>query len=333
MKNSGRKNQAPLMRELLKFGWVYFFMTLINLRVKMLLTPAWNDGILERNHKLLLAFQYTNNEQSRLLQFYIPELFRYLFGLSISHAYILQRWLFVFLAFLCFHFYLRKWFDAKLAFVGVLFLAAIMPLSYYDHLQESAPFLLLTFLLALWAIREHHTLWYMVVLGIGAFNNETILFLPSVFFCYNFKSFDFRSLVRLSLKTLGSCLPACFVVGTIRYINRDRPHLGGAWHWPSNVDGILKHSQMFLLDYWQATYLYIFFIFGAFWLYAFLRYSKKPLFLQRAALTIPLFIILHLLTGIITEVRQMLPLSFVIIPMALFYLFPSVSDEHKTGQI
>jgi hypothetical protein len=320
--------------ELLKFGSVYVFMALINLRVKLSMTGAWFDGTLLDNHQHLLAFQYMNNEQSRLLQFYIPETFHRLLGLSIIHAYILQRWLFVLLAFICFHFYLRKWFDSKLAFAGVLSLAAIMPLSYFNDLQESSPLLLLTFLLALWAIREHRTVWYMVILTIGAVNNETMLILPAVFFFYNFKSFEPKHLLRLSLTTLGTSLPAYAVEGLIRYINRDRPHLGGAWHWPDNIKGMWGQLGTFPLDYWAASYFYFLFIFGAFWLYAFLRYSKKPLFLQRAALMIPLFIFAHLLTGIFHEVRQMLPLSFIIIPMALFYLFPEArphSDERPAN--
>ncbi|MFH1633951.1 MAG: hypothetical protein ABIG63_08045 [Chloroflexota bacterium] len=192
------KLKRPFANELLKFGSIYFFLAFINLRVKLRLTPAWFDGHLESNHNLLLAFQYTNNEQSRLLQFYIPEVFRQIFGLAIPNAYILQRWLFVFLTFLCFHFFLRKWFDTQITFGGVLFLAGIMPLSYYNHLQESASLLLLTFLLALWAIREKQTLLYMAVLAIGALNNETILILPMVFFCFNFDSFEFKHLLRLS---------------------------------------------------------------------------------------------------------------------------------------
>src|SRR5260370_37349598 len=101
--------------ELLKFGSVYFFVALIELQAKLNVTRAWFDSTLDGNHRLLLAFQYTNNEQSRLLQFYIPEAFVRLLGLSVINAYILQRWLLVFLALLCFHAYLRKWVDCRLA--------------------------------------------------------------------------------------------------------------------------------------------------------------------------------------------------------------------------
>jgi hypothetical protein len=274
--------------ELLKFGAVYAFVALINLRLKLSLAQAWFDGSLIGNHQLLLAFKYANNEQSRLLQFYIPEAFHRLLGLSVVHSYMLQRWLFVLMAFICFHFYLREWFSTKLAFAGVMFLAAIMPLAYFNDLQESTPLLMLTFLLALWAIREHRTVWYAVVLTLGAMNNETVLILPAVFFFYNFKRFEPGHVLRLSLTTLAGALPAYIVFGVIRYRNWDRPRLAPAWQWPNNIRGLWEQLGTSPLEYWVAVNFYILFIFGVFWLYAFINYGKKPLFLRRAALMIPL---------------------------------------------
>lgn len=320
---------TPSRVELLKFGSSYFFLSLINLRAKLAVTPIWFGGRLENNHDLLLAFQYTNNEQSRLFQYYIPEFLHSVLGISIPNAYILQRWVFVFLAFICFHIYLRKWFDSSVTFAGVAFLAAIMPLSYQNHLQESASLLLLTFVLALWAIREHKTIWYTLVLFIGALNNETILVLPMVYFCYNFREWKFNHLLRLSLMTFGTCLPAFLAAGMIRYITRDRPHLGGAWHLPDNLEGIAQNLRFSPLEYYKAEYLYIIFIFGIFWLFAFFNYSQKTIFLKRAWPVIPIFILIHFLTGITNEVRQMLPLSFIIIPMALFYLFPQNTNSNN----
>lgn len=324
-----------LGKELLIFSPIYFFLSFINLRVKLLVTPDWLNGVLIYHHKLLLQLNYTNNEQSRLLQFYIPELFHRLFSLSIEHAYILQRWMFVFLAFICFHKYLRKWFSVQESFSGVLFLAAIMPLSYFNHLQESAPLLLLTFLLGLWAIRESKTTSLMIVFLIGGLNNETMLILPLVYFLYNYKASKLKDLVILCRNTFLISLPLLLTIGPIRYITRNRPHLGGAWHLPDNLSGILSQLQANFFDFYRAHYLYIFFIFAVFWIYAFIQYKEKPLFLKRASLMVPFFIVAHLLTGIIKEVRQMLPLSFIIIPMALFYIYPfkARQDSSKSSQV
>src|SRR5262245_64222774 len=92
-----RRHTRPFsLRELLPFVPVYFFLSLINLVLKLRATKDdWFNGRLDENHQKLLAFEYTNNEQSRLLQFLIPESFVRFFGLSVQHAYMVQRWLFV----------------------------------------------------------------------------------------------------------------------------------------------------------------------------------------------------------------------------------------------
>jgi len=313
-------------REVFLFAPIYFFLSLINLRVKLSLTPFWFQGLLSSNHRNLLIYNYANNEQSRLLQFYVPEALRHLLRLSIEHAYLLQRWLFVFLAFMLFHKYLRKWFDAQTSFAGVVFLAAIMPLSYFNHLQESAPLLMVTFLLGLWAIRENKIGFLLLVFFVGGLNNETMLALPLVYFFYHFKSWKFMELARLSGRTILVSLPLLLTVGPIRYFNRYRPHGANIWQLPYNLQGIARDfsgiaSWPNFLNIHGNAYLYIFIIFNVFWVYAFIKYKDLPLFLRRAALMIPFFIIAHMLTGIIMEVRQMIPLSFIIIPMALFFLF------------
>jgi len=321
------KIKSIFSNELIIFGLIYFFLSYINLRTKLFLTPDWFNGILTRNHNLLLNFEYTNNEQSRLFQFLIPEFFTHFFNISIEHAYILQRWLFTFLTFICFHKYLRKWFSKQESFSGVLFLTTIMQLTFANELQESSSFLLLTFLLGLWAIREKQILPILITFFIGGLNNETMLFLPIVYFFYNFTGFSFKKLAYLSIKTIIISIPLIITIGPIRYITRHHEHLGGAYHLPDNLQGIISHAQYKFLDLFMACYLYIFFIFGAFWLYTFFDFKNKPLFLRRASLMIPFFLAGHLITGKIMEVRQMLPLSFIIIPMSLFYIFTKSKTE------
>jgi hypothetical protein len=322
----------PHLREALVFGSVYFFVALINLRLKILMTPRWFNGRLAANHEELLAFQYQNNEQSRLLQFYIPEGLKRLFSISIENAYLIQRGLFIFLVLLCFHFYLRKWFDSGLAFGGALFFVAIMPLSYMNDLQESTPLLLLTFLVALWAIRERNMVGYVLVMAVGALNNETMLILPLVFVLYNFKSFKLNDLLSLAWITLWTSLPAYIIVGVIRYITRNSPRLAVWWQFPDNIASMKTALASSPLGWWNASFLFVFFIFGMFWLFTYLGYSQKPLFLQRASLLVPVFVLAHLFGGVIGEVRLMLPLSFIIIPMSFFYLFPNKQNVQPLEQ-
>jgi hypothetical protein len=269
------------------------------------MTPAWFDGTLESNHALLLNFDYTNNEQSRLLQFFIPEFFHKLFGISIVNSYILQRFVFTTITFVVFYYYSRKWFSKIDAVLSIFLFAISIPLTFHNHLQESATLMSLAFLAGLWAIREKKTFFFVLVLIIGSLNNETMLFMPAVYFFVNLSSFTWKTINKLDVKTILLALPAYLIVGTIRYITRDAEHLGGAFHLYENI---------FLLHY-------PFVVFHVMWFLAFMYFKKKPLFLQRSLLTIPLFILPHMLTGIIAEARQMLPLAFIIIPASLLSYF------------
>lgn len=306
-------------REALLFAPVYLALSYLNLTVKLWQTPAW-FSLLERNHKLLLQFQYTNNEQSRIAQFYVPEFFRQAFGLTISHAYMLNRFLFLFLAFFMFHRYLRKWFSPAESFAGVLFLAAILPFTYMNCLQESAPLLFLLFVVALAAIRDERPILLAVVLFLGGMVNETMFILPAVYFFYHIRWERPLAMLKTAGRSVLIGVPIMLTLLPIRWMNRDRPHLGGAWHWPDNWQGIARDAGRVLESPHQAFYVYFILLFGFFWLYAILGYRRSPLFLRRASWMVPLFILAHLITGIIKESRQMVPLAYIIIPMALFFL-------------
>lgn len=312
---------TSLRHELHPYVWVYGFLSFLELRSKLQVTPAWFDGTLERNHAALLAFQYANNEQSRVLQFYIPEFLVRSLGLTVAHAYMFQRWAFVGLAFVLFHLYVRRWFSKGLSFAAVCLVAATLPFTFMNDLQESSPFLMASSLAALWTIRDGASWTVAGALLAGAMNNETTLAMASVYFADRFGNWRPKSLWNTTWRTMAVAAPAFVYTAWIRYVTRDRPHLGGARHWRDNIAGIVGDLGLSPLDYYRAAYLSMFFIFNVLWMFAFLRMSEKPRFVRATLLLIPAFVIPHFLTGIILEVRQMVPLAFVVIPAAFFWMF------------
>jgi hypothetical protein len=296
-----------------------FFLSLLELKIKLEGTPTFFDGTLVSIHEKLLAFTYTNNEQSRLLQFYVPELIHRVSGASVPGAYAFQRFAFVWAAFVAFHFFLRRWFRPLEAFAGLALLAALLPMTFLNDLQEGSSLLLLTFTLAMWAIREEKGLWFAAALWVGALNNETILVLSATYL------FVTRDVIRTALLSA----PAWISVAIIRYITRDQPHLGGANHLMENLRGIGSALRDSPWQWYMNWYLGAFFLFGALWYFAFAAFREKPPFLRRASLTIPLFLAAHLITGVIIEIRQMIPLVTLLIPMAFFYLRPP--NEETAG--
>jgi hypothetical protein len=321
---------------------IYFFVSFIELTMKLREAyVVWFDGRLEENHTLLWGFQYYNNEQSRLLQWVIPQAIIKITHISIPHAYMVQRFLFVFLAFLCFHYYMRRWLSPGESFAGVAFLAAVIPLTFGGDLQESAPLLMLLFVLGLWAIREYKTLLFELILIIGSITNETILILTAVYFFYQFRwvnpkkinKHSVAGLLNLVGRTILIALLPITITGLIRYITRDRPHLGGDMIlWSSNwqqVWSAIVNTHIF--DFFESDYLFFILLFSVFWLYALLGYRTSGLFLQRAFWMVPLFLLAHFITGKINESRQMIPLGFILIPMGLSFVLSKAFEKTEVN--
>ena len=306
-------------------GWMvsitYFFMAFMTTKVKLGLTSAWGKVLL-RNHNRLLDFNYYNNEQSRLLQWLIPEGFHRLFGLDITDAYLLQRLLFTWLAFVLFHLYLRRWFKPSLSFAGVSMLAAALPFTFINDLQESSSLLLVTFVSALWTMRERRDVATAGVLWVGGLNNETMLCLPLIHLTWTWRGWAPRNLFPTLLRTALVSLPMILTVGLIRYKTSDRPHLAKAWQWPANLDRITDAFLALPMGQFTEKGLYPVYLFGTLWVFAVWRIKDLPSYLRHTLVLVPFFVLPNLMTGIISEIRLMMPLAFILIPAAFFTLFP-----------
>lgn len=316
------------IREEIIFAPIYFFISLINLDLRVWLAPTWFDGTLRQNHLLLINFQYYNNEQSRLLQFMIPEVIARLTGLQIEQAYMIPRLVFIFLALILSHIYLKKWFSTAEVFAGVLLFASCLPFSYMNDLQESTPLLLVFFISGLWAIREGKTIAFLLILFVGAFANETILILSAAYFFYNLEQLNIKKVFKPALNTVLVSLPELIAFGTIRFINQGQPHLSGLFHYIDNFLWIYRNlfeSQG--SELYQVSYLFPFILFSMMWIYSFLAYPRCPKFMQRIYWIIPFFLAAHFLAGIWKEARLFLPLGFLLIPMSLFLVFRVPSTE------
>ncbi len=318
-------------RQALVYGPIYFFLSLTDLVLKLRLTEAWQDGTLLKNHGLLMAFQYYNNEQSRVLQFLVPEALQRLFNLSVVASYSISRFIFVFLAFVTFHYFLRKWFTEIEAFAGVMILNASLAIGFLiGDLQESAPLLMWLFILGLWAVREEKDLWFCLVLLVGGgLTNETMLVMPLGFFRYRLKFWRLPDILRTGSLTVLLALPAFLAQGTLRYITRFQPHLVGAIHWTDNTQGILRELADPFTAILQGVYIYPFLAFSIFWMLSILGLPRSPRFLRCVFWMIPFFLAAHIITGVIKEARQMVPLGFILIPMALFFIIPDAQRRQS----
>jgi hypothetical protein len=213
------------------------------------------------------------------------------------------------LSFVVFHFFLRKWFSSSESFAGVLILSASIAIAFLSSdLQESAPLLMLLFVLGLWALREKKDLLFCFLLVIGGgFTNETMLVMPAGYFFYRLPSRKMTDVFKTALTTLLLALPAFLIQGGIRYINRNQPHLGDVYQLPANILGIWNEIKNPIDTLFHGNFLFLFLIFSIFWMYAIFGYKKSPHFLKAMFWIVPFFLVAHMITGKINESRQMIP--------------------------
>ena len=62
-------------------------------------------------------------------------------------------------------------------------------------------------------------------------------------------------------------------------------------------------------------------IFGAFWVFAIAGFRRAPAFAKRVAFIVPLYLCAIILWGVWGEVRLLMPLYPVVIPLALSFVF------------
>ena len=305
-----------------RWQWIflmYLLLAMASVRTKAFITIGYFNGALEHRHQDLLNGVSTAPNQYRLLEYYVPEWIHSLFHVSVTDAYIAQCLVWTALIYLTCHLYLRKWFDLKVSVIGTLFLAATMQWTYFDHLKESEPLNLLIFILGFYAIREDSWTWLLRLLVVGSFNKLTVIYLPAVYFQCGFRVIAFS---RLITRTALLFLTVVIISVGIYWYYRNSPYETDLVQISYNLSGLAASLRLLPLSFYRAWHLGVLFLYGIFWITAFISWKAKPLFLRRAALIIPFFIFGHLMIARIDESRLFLPLAPIIIPMGLWYLFP-----------
>jgi hypothetical protein len=161
-----------------------------------------------------------------------------------------------------------------------------------------------------------------VVLTLGALNNETTLVLPFVYFLSRAR-LDIRDLWGATWRTAAIAIPPFLATAVIRWATRDRPRLAALWQWDNNISFLRQQWHYLPFQWYKATSLFPIFMFGALWLFAYLNWKNKTRFMRASLVTVPLLLISSMVTGMIQEIRLLIPLAFVVIPAAFHWMFPS----------
>ncbi|HVP57266.1 MAG TPA: hypothetical protein VMU02_04165 [bacterium] len=223
--------------------------------------------------------------------------------------YFLVRGLVTGVTLICFDRYLRRLFLPAAAAAGAMFLAAIIPFTFFRVVQESDPINLLVFILAFWALAAGRDLLLIPIVLVGTLNRETTLMLPAVYMLARWGDVRPRQLV---LRT--ALLVACWagVYGAL---------IAGYGIKKTYVDMIMVGRN---LGSWRPP-VHVALLFGMGWVLAFVGRSRAPNFLKRTIWLVPPYIIFHYVTAIVLEVRLFLPLAPIVIPLSIMVLFPETT--------
>ncbi len=235
-------------------------------------------------------------------------------------AYMLVRGVATGLALYVFDRYMRVWFSPSAAAGGALFLAAIIPFTYYRVVQESDPINLLVITAAFWAIASDRDLLLIPLVLVGTLNRETTALVPAVYLLGRWRERPaFEVLARTGL------LAACWAViyfGMVRVYGWREPYTETVM-WQRNTASGFPTLQVLLL-------------YGAIWGLAVVGTRQSPTLLRRTVWLVPPFVALHYVVAMVNEVRLFLPLAPILIPLGWWALFPEgrvgAEPTHKGRQ-
>jgi hypothetical protein len=216
------------------------------------------------------------------------------------------------------HRYLRAWFSNEQALIGVLFAAATMPVALRDHYFQ--PWSILEaglFAAGLLCIRDRRYRLLALVVALASLNRETALFIPLAFiFAVAGTKGEEGASGPAGLK--AALLFGGYVATWAVVFFGLRMFIGGAPR-AVTVEELLARNTISPAIFRTAVHLAL--IFGAFWVFAVAGFRRAPEFVKRTALLAPLYLAVVAVWGIWYEVRLLMPLYAIVIPLGLSFLY------------
>lgn len=233
-------------------------------------------------------------------------------GASPMAMWYATRLAFIFIAFCAMHVYLRTWFQDGVAFAGVAFTAATLPLTFtnsWPH-PDSIPELAL-FTFGALAIARRSDAFFAIALALAALNRETSVFLVMLYALA-------EPLTRArALRTALFAVEWFAIYAGLRAI-RGLSHYE-YWQAGRNLTDLGLLPAAF--DPYYRAYAYFALILFGPALYLGLRGRSAPPFARRALLVVPPFVAVAFMFSSIIESRIFTPLYPLVLPALLFALF------------
>jgi hypothetical protein len=286
----------------------------------------------EKLHMQILSATAVSPYRYRVLAPLVSEGMTQAFSLVIPHnwafylAYGILDFTAIFVFLTMLYLYLREWFTWEQALLGILFTGATMPMALRDHYFQ--PWSLLEagfFAASLFAIRKNWKCVLLILITLASLTRETAIFIPLTFLLGKLNLFTRsggkRRIDQESLLWFGTYLLTWLVItGGLRFLLGPAPAL----HTVSEL--LAKNTKPINI---ARTLINWALLLGPFWLFAALGWRKAPEFLKRVSLIIPVYVVTIAVWGVWYEVRLLLPLYPILIPLGLVFLFNVASIGQK----
>lgn len=215
--------------------------------------------------------------------------------------------------------YLRLWFNKEQALLGILFVAFTMPITFKDHYFQPWSYIEpIFYILALKYLYEKKYLYFLVILILASLNRETSVFLVLLYLFTNPEiiypiKFSHIMKAKSALKNFVLILALWLIIFYgIRYIR------GGSQYVQNLIQIWFQNAS--LSNLWKMILQIVLFL-GIFWYFAVKGYRFSNEFIKRATMILPFYILFILIFGIWREVRLLMPLYPILIPMGLSFLY------------
>jgi hypothetical protein len=228
---------------------------------------------------------------------------------ALKLAYHVYFYTSVFTMFTLLFYYTKLFFPKLISLIGVLFVASTVGIALQDHYYQPWTFLEVIFLiLGLILIYKKKYVALVFCILIATLNRETAILIPLLFFFTNCNFKNIFSQKKEIFITALFFMIWFLVYGGLRlYLGEDTRSITITEIWNVNMNHIEDAITNNLL------------FFGIFWIFMIKGIKHVDNFIKRSILVVPFYLVLILVYGIWFEVRLLIPLYPILLPLGLAY--------------
>jgi len=237
---------------------------------------------------------------------------------SFIYSYLIYDGMAIFFTLFLMLRYLNDWFTGEYSLFGVAFMALSMIIALRNHYYQPWSLLEMAFLIyGLILIRKEKMHLLALITAFAALNRETSYLIPASYFFVNIWDKENRKNVILNTAIFSTIWLAVYVLLTIAR---------------SQTPYIHTMEELWRLNINHLPYatINISLFLGLFWIFSILGWRSTNKFLKRLVLLIPTYLPSVILLGVWHEVRLLMPLYPIIIPLALSFISTTARAKEDT---